>query len=629
MTNTTRKVYGPLPALAGPFTKTYSQTFDFQLVKKVTQIQKRVLEQQPTSDMVANHQYSNVDASWAMRSAYSNDLLDGGLRQTTFIPAIITWLKSFKSGKKAEKIGDQTGTTLSRLDKVGSGIQMGYALTGIAGKVTSLWLAFRPNPTIAAIGTVIGKMIGCLAIPLYVMPAISGAYQAFKARQLYTKYEGTFKSLVELIYVQKTDIESMKDASKGNTLPRVGNFRALAEQELREQGLNPHTTPFDEAIEALGLTTYEEYYLPRYTPDLKDNLSVLGFLLAIKNKQEANETEMTRAFGADCVALIKKSAMTGLQARLDAPNGKVQEKAKAELRNICNKIEANYTQIQRINVTLSILSTLTVILGCVSVALVITNPIGLIASAAAWTLIALLWVIFDVYVAEQFEGRPGKYDKLLVQILTAILVIGGVISIAGAAIAGSPVTLALAAALFSLLLGYSIYSLHRIDELETKWVAAHPTLKDLHNYLTKETPPKLEDAYTLFKRLSKLDRINITEQAQLAPIDIFSRSLKDILKDENNIPLLKRAAAKAANHHWTAYGYRSTDRTARACALKLQEFFYALEDNRLEYAENLYKKLGESARQTLQTQIRRVFKRDSSVDALRLATAHQVALENA
>jgi hypothetical protein len=590
--------------------------------------------------MVANHEYTAVDISWTIRSPYSNDLLDGGLRQTTFIPGVINLLKGFASGKKADKIGDQTGINLSHLDKVGSGIQIGYALSGIAGKVTSLWTSFRPNPTVAAIGTVIGKILGYIAIPLYAVPAITGAYQAIKAREFYKKYDATFKFLVESIYVQQMAVENLKYASQGNVLPGVRNFHALAQKELREQGFNPNTTTFDQAIKALDLTTYEEYYLSRYAHGQEDDLSVLGFLLAIKNKQEANEAEMSRAFGDDCVDLIKKSAMKGLEARLEAPDGsRIKAKALAELAAIRTKIEANYTQIQRINVTLSILSTLTVVLGCIAVALVITNPIGLIAIAAAWTLIALMWVVFDIYVAEQFEGRPGKYDKLLVKILTAVVLIGGALSIAGAAIAGSPVTLALAIVLLFLLLGYSAYTLHKIDKLEAKWLADHPTLKDLHKHLNDGKSHTLEETHVFFKKLNKTDRENITDQTKLekdpplagpnAQYKFGKRYIKNFFKsqDTTDIVLLKRAAAKAANHQWTVNAYRNTDDKTRERALKLQEFRHALEDNRLDDAQTLYKAMGGPARKTLHTQITRVFKRDLTVDALSRATDRQIAAE--
>lgn len=633
MTTEARSVFKPRAALESLSERNYSQTTYSELVKKVTRIVQSILGRKPASvsDLVANHEYTNVDISWATRSVYDNDLLTGGERQTTLIPAIVNMSKAFEAGKKADKIGDETGVTLSRLDKAGSGVQMGYALSGIAGKVTSLWSAFRPNPTVAAVGTVLGKILGYLAIPLYVVPALSGAYQAYKAREFhksYKSYNATFKFLVEHIYVQRSDIENLKYASCGNTLPNVKNFRTLAEQELQAQGLDTDTH-FDEAIEALGLAAYEEYYLSRYNHDQENDLSVIGLLLAIKNKQEANETEMARAFGSDCVDLIKKSAMQGLEARLEAQEGTpVKTKADAELEVIRAKIEANYTKIQRINVILSVLSTLTVVLGCIAVALLIANPIGM---AVAWTLLALVWVVFDIYLAEQFEGRPGKYDKLLLKILTAVVVIGGALSITGAAIAGAPVTLALAIVLFLLLLGYSGYTFHKIYKLEAKWLADHPTLQDLHKHLADGKP----EARALFKKLSKVDRENITDQAQLEPppresaeerITQFLRS-KDKEHVDKHIVLFKRAAARATHHYWTVFGYRPEDIEARERALRLQAFRHALEAGDLEEAQRLYRALSDPARETLHTQITRVFNRDSSPGALKRAVERQLDAE--
>src|SRR4029079_11853931 len=96
-------------------------------------------------------------------------------------------------------------------------------------------------------------------------------------------------------------------------------------------------------------------------------------------------------------------------------------------------------------------------------------------------------------------------------------------------------------------------------------------------------------------------------------------------KDRAYIDLLKRAAARAANHQWTVSGYRSKDGRARERALNLQDFRHALEENRLDDAAALYKVMGGPARKTLHTQITRVFKRDLNPTALASAVDSQLA----
>jgi hypothetical protein len=631
------------PSLGLP-SRGYLQPSNPQLVKKVTRVSNPIFAQQELfSEIVGNSANATADFSWEIRqpfdllsSSTSLDVVNAAQRQTTAIPAFVGLYKAFRAGEKADKIGDEVGKTISHIDKAASGMQLIYALTAIAGRVTALWAAFKPTPAVIAVSSTISKILGLLVLPLYLAFAIIGAYGAKNAYNVHKKYEESDKSftfLVNSLFVNENEITQL--------LNDDAHLKTIGQQALNEKG-NP--TNLDTAISGLGLSLTEEYYMPKLTLAQLSSLDktelalLIGLLIEIQKKQLCKETALERVIGTQSVSMIKKSALKGLQARLDSNDAS----ARQELDKIRVEIDSGYTHIQRLNINLIVLSTITMVLGIVALA----NPLSAAIMVCLWTLVALCWIDYDIYAYSTFEGRPGKLDKPILLFSSIVTLIGSAIAIGTAATAGAPLTLALSIALCIILFGVYAYGFHKINRLEEKYKQEQPiTLDDFHLHLSKlkDHTPVCDATHALFKKLSKYDRQRITAQtdsisfthrpfrawdargtfAQNYLLAFFDETtLQDRAVDKQQIELLRRATKKAVKHYWTAYWYRETDNSAKAHALQLQKFLRALERQDLKEAKKQYKEIADDACKLLHTQITRVFKRDLSITSLRTATSH-------
>lgn len=625
----------PLPlAATAPINlskRAYLQPANSKLVKKVTRASRVIFQEQELfSDIVGNDANMRSDSSWAIRgptdllpASTSLDVLNPAMRQTTAIPAAIGIWKAFKAGERAERIGDDAGRTISRIDKAASGTQLLFALNAIAGRVTALWAAFKPTPSVVAASSIIATIFSYLLIPLFLAFGISGAYGAKNAHRVYQEYLATNKSfgfLVNSLFLNERELQEI--------LNSPDHLRTIGEQALQEKG---DFQTLDAAIDALGLTSIEEYYMPKLTDENMDVALLIGLLIEIQKKQACKAAALERAIGGQSVAMIKKSAMKGLQTRLEQNETQAQQ----ELAQIQAKIDASYTHIQRMNLGLAILSTITVILSIVF----LLNPFSSVVMVSLATLTALAWIGYDIYSHTTFEGPPGKFDKHILLFSSIVTLIGSGISIGTAAVLGAPVTLAVSIALCIVLLSIYAYSYNKINRLEKK----HKNPLDafeLHLQQLKDEDPVDETTHALFKKLSKFDRQRITDYAEQLPFkDRRFRQetfIKQLLlhffhgidqyngivdkQSEQHLLLIRRATKKAVKHYWTAYWYRSKDSTAKEHALQLQNFLRVLEGNDLRKAHEQYNLLKPEARAVLETHLTRVFKRDSSIGSLRQAT---------
>jgi len=596
-------------------------------------------EQALFSEIVGDDGNLRTDSSWDIRqpsdllsASPSLDVLNAAQRQTTAIPAAVGIWKAFKAGEKADKIGDSVGRTIAHIDEAASGIQLLYALTAVAGRVAALWAAFKPSPAVIAVSSTIGKILGVLLSPLYLAFAIAGAYGAKNAHTVYQEYQTnnrSFDFLVRSIFVSEKEIEEIWWDDNIH-------LHAIGQQALREKG-NPKT--LDAAISALGLTLIEEYYMPKLTPAQLHTLDttglemLIGLLIEIQKKQACKEAALERAFGAQSVAMIKKSALKGLQERLKPEANAVG--AQEELDSIRAQIETGYTHIQRLNIGLAVLGSITVVLGIVTLA----NPFSLAVMVGLWTLVALGWICYDIYAYATFEGRPGKLDKPILLFSSIVTLIGSAIAIGTAATAGAPVTLALSIALCVILLGIYTYGFHKINRLEEKHKQEQPlTMDDFRVYLNglEDQNPVDDETHARFKTLSKYDRQRITAHTETLPFqdplfrkwdtrgkfaETFLRAFfhNQYRNDTQYIQLLRRATKKAEKQSWTGYWYRKED-AAKQHALQLQNFLRTLEGQDLRTAKEHYTLIAPEARALLHTQITRVFKRDLTIAPLRAAT---------
>ena len=520
--------------------------------------------------------------------------------------------------QKAAQIGDAQGTIEGSIDGargvsqgIGGGFYLGYRGAMIASEIANV------NATMSAT-TPLGKatfytgLVGNFFFTLfYLFIALWGGYQLCLTGKFYHSmnqvnglvpfligqvHGDVHERLQQLQQAGQGQIEkaknrweekclnefSVKLEAKQKELLKSGQFKgkALSRSELRnvvrglfeaiEKDREAKASYLDGYCQKMGLNSSE------VAPLNLSPMQICGMKLEEEKKQQLRVVQLERVMGSGAVEKIKQAYRRGLAERLVSDDASIRQGAVADAEALEKAVRSGLNKNLIIFSSFLFMGLLGVIVSVATIGLFTLPAAGMFAATLLTVLLAMTMAGIDIYFWKSGldSAKPGKYDKLFVYVIGAVLIGALALSAFLTFGLGFPVMPFVFTMVIGLVtLGICTYTLVKLHLKEKRWTWEHPDLEQMEKALADLGERALDEKTTgLFKKLSRSDRHAVRKQYDLLLND-------GQLAQDGDIGRVQRAAQKAARGYWEKW-HLSRNQIDRERALQLQRL---IEQIKLEH----------------------------------------------
>lgn len=545
----------------------------------------------------------------------------------------LDWRSASKRQNRAEQIGDDKEVSVEKVGKLEGAIR---AIAGFAAEVfCSSQIRCRTGQLSSgvSVGSLAAKVASCSGFIESAAFGISSSLDAgISAYRFYETYR--FRSSFEAAE-ERSDLEGLTclvDNLRMDSSAQLKTIRAGWEnlQDVKEKEAAMAAFKADlekQAFDALSgkglyITTekqlspsearerFLQYFqdlkrLPSFERKLKESYAasmkltpeecsdfslaaLVGFFTAEGKRELRQEAKMIRCTSSCVVEAVQRAAFRGLQERLRGSDLVVQG-AKKEYEVLSNTVK----ETMAANQTANRVKIAEALVGSAICLISILSLCGLCAAPPLF--LSLLLVVFTIVVNRGAiakalkEGPVGKYDRLYLLLISAMLIISfatGLGLYLSLHLVGVELLKVIAIGVVEILM--TAYAFYALNKREKAWKEAHPDLEQFRGKIT-DLPqgPLTEEVEELFNRLPKEDQLAVKTIYQDLPFQseryryidqsysFGSYFLEQNFESVKEIDLFQRGVEKSLESCWSAYQENQTQAQLEI-AFKVQALFEAI-----------------------------------------------------